>query len=54
MPLPDAIKIWNTSVSQAKEKHMKTGYGFISGNVLRDAQKCYCAMTYIGRGYAAN
>ncbi len=43
--LPDNLKTWVKCVQQAKAKNSKSSsYGFIQGKVLKDAQKCYCAM----------
>jgi len=35
---------WNKCVDQAKRKYGKTGYGFVSGQVLKAAQRAYCAI----------
>jgi hypothetical protein len=49
MQLPDTIKQWNKCVKHAKKKHeSKATWGFIPGRVLKDAQKCYCAMSFLG------
>lgn len=48
MVLPETIKKWNTCVKQAKKKHaVHTTWGYVSGAVLKDAQKCYCAMSFL-------
>ena len=35
------LKIWNECVASAKSKFGVTKYGFISGKVLKEAQKAY-------------
>ena len=48
MVLPETIKKWNTCVQQAKKKHsIKTTWGYLPPGALKDAQKCYCAMSFI-------
>ena len=42
----DSLDIWNDCVATAKNKFKKNscGYQIIKGNVLRDAQRAYCAI----------
>lgn len=49
MAIPTIIKQWNECVQQAKKNSpsKQPVYGFISGKVLKDAQKCYCATSFI-------
>ncbi len=43
-----AIQDWNTCVKRAKNKLGKgeDSWGILSGAVLREAMRCYCAMGY--------
>lgn len=43
-----AIQDWNTCVKRAKKKLGKgeDSWGILSGAVLREAMRCYCAMGY--------
>jgi len=48
MVVPDEIKKWNLCVQQAKAKHhISTKFGFVDRRVIKDARKCYCAMSFI-------
>ena len=48
MVLPDAVQKWNVCIQQAKKKHnIKSTWGYLSGPALKDAQKCYCALSFI-------
>jgi hypothetical protein len=38
------MESWNECVEAAKNKLGKGGYGFVSGAVLKQAQKAYCAI----------
>jgi hypothetical protein len=47
--IPESIKEWNVCVQQAKKfnPNSKSSYGFVSGKVLKDARRCYCAMSFL-------
>jgi hypothetical protein len=48
MVLPETIQKWNLCIEQAKKKHgINRTWGYLSGAALKDAQKCYCAMSFI-------
>jgi hypothetical protein len=48
MVLPVTVKKWNVCVEQAKQRlNIKGSWGYLSGAALKDAQKCYCAMSFI-------
>jgi hypothetical protein len=48
MVLPETVGKWIMCVQQAKKKHgVKTTWGYIPPAALKDAQKCYCAMSFI-------
>ena len=48
MPLPETVQKWNLCVKQSKKKHaIKSTWGYLSGTALKDAQKCYCALSFI-------
>jgi hypothetical protein len=41
----DTLTQWVKCVKKAKETNGATkAFGFVQGKVLKDAQKCYCAM----------
>jgi hypothetical protein len=42
----DQLQIWNDCVAAAKNKLQKnsSGYQIIRGNVLKEAQRAYCAI----------
>jgi hypothetical protein len=42
----DQLKIWNDCVAEAKNKlkNNSDGYQIIRGNVLKEAQRAYCAI----------
>ena len=43
----DSLKPWVKCVQQAKVANGKSkdSYGFVQGQVLKDARRCYCALT---------
>lgn len=49
MTIPTIIKEWNLCVKQAKQASTakQATYGFVSGKVLKDARKCFCARSFI-------
>ena len=49
MTVPSAIKEWSVCVQQAKKASLtkQSTYGFVSGKLLKDAQKCFCAKSFI-------
>jgi hypothetical protein len=48
MALPETVEKWNTCVQQAKKKHnIKTTWGYLGKAALKDAQRCYCAMSFL-------
>jgi len=48
MGQPDIVQKWNVCVQQAKKKHnIKTTWGYLPAAALKDAQRCYFAMSFI-------
>ena len=43
----ESLKPWTKCVQQAKAANGKSkdSYGFVQGKVLKDARRCYCALT---------
>lgn len=48
--MKDQLQIWNDCVSAAKKKlkNNDNGYQLIKGNILKEAQRAYCAIILSG------